>query len=195
MDAGISMETNTRRRPTGKAAMVVNNLTGSFLLIAVLLVSAWSARADTISGRVVGISDGDTITVLEAQRLPRNVRLAGIDAPEMGQPFGQASKANLSRPIFKKVVAVEYTKTDRCGRLIGKVLLDGRDMNLQQVSDGMAWHFKRYQNEQSYDDRQLYATTEQMARAERNGLWKDPRPVPPWEWRARKYEQSAANVN
>lgn len=164
--------------------MVVNNLTESFLLVAVLLVSAWSAGADTISGRVVGISDGDTVTVLDGQRLSHKVRLAGIDAPELGQPHGQSSKANLSALIFKKVVSVQYTKIDRWGRLVGKVLLDGHDVNLRQVSDGMAWHFKRYQNEQSLADRHLYATAEQMARDEPRGLWKDPGPVPPWAWRS-----------
>lgn len=107
------METSTRRRPTGEAAIVVNDLTGPVLLIAVLLLSTWSASADSVSGRVIGISDGDTITVLDAQRLPRKVRLAGIDAPEMGQPFGQVSKANLSALVFNKAVTVEYTKTDR----------------------------------------------------------------------------------
>jgi endonuclease YncB( thermonuclease family) len=133
---------------------------------------------------VVGIADGDTLTVLDPQKTTHRVRLSGIDAPEMGQPYGKASKQNLSGLVFNKVVTVQYTKTDRWGRVVGKVLLDGLDVNLKQVLDGLAWHFKRYEEEQSPEDRRLYDVAEQQARREKRGLWKEPNAVPPWEWRA-----------
>ena len=79
-------------------------------------------------------------------------------------------------------VAVEYDKRDRYGRIIGKILRDGQDMNLQQIKDGFAWHYKRYQNEQSSIDRVLYSAAEDQARARKIGLWSVPG-VPPWEYR------------
>jgi endonuclease YncB( thermonuclease family) len=110
--------------------------------ILLLALSAATVRAEKLFGRVVAIAEGDTLTVLDAQKTSRRVRLSGVDAPEMGQPYGHASKQNLSALVFNKFVAVENTKTDRSGRLVGKVLLDGLDVNQIQVLDGLAWHFK-----------------------------------------------------
>ena len=109
----------------------------------------------TLSGRVVRIADGDTITVLDASNTQHRIRLQGIDAPESKQDFGTQSKKKLSGLIFGKDVEVVYEKTDQYGRLLGKVLLDGKDINLEQVRSGMAWHYKEYEREQSIEDRQL----------------------------------------
>lgn len=140
----------------------------------------------TLEGRVVGVADGDTITVLGADNRQARVRLQGIDAPESGQAFGQVSQRNLSDIIFDRQVVVEYEKTDRYGRTLGKVLAGGRDVNLEQVRAGLAWHYKYYQDEQSPDDRRLYADAEQEARRAKRGLWADPHPVPPWDFRRGK---------
>ena len=139
--------------------------------------------AETISGRVVGVADGDTITVLDADKTQHRIRLSGIDAPEKKQPFGQRSKQSLSDLVFSKSVAVETTKRDRYGREVGKVLIEGVDANLVQVQRGFAWHYKAYQREQSPQDRVLYSDAEAIARRDRVGLWRDDTPQPPWEFR------------
>ena len=98
----------------------------------------------TLQGEVVGIADGDTLTLLDSSKTQYKIRLAGIDAPERNQPFGNQSRQALAELAFRQHVVVEWTKYDRYRRIIGKVLLDGRDLNLAQVSAGMAWHYKEY---------------------------------------------------
>ncbi|MFL6284451.1 MAG: thermonuclease family protein [Pyrinomonadaceae bacterium] len=132
------------------------------------------------------MADGDTITVLGADKRQTRIRLLGIDAPESRQAFGEVSKRNLSDLVFDKQVVVEYEKTDRYGRTLGKVLIAGRDMNLEQVRAGLAWHYKYYQNDQSPEDKRFYAEAEQEARRAKRGLWDDPHPVPPWDFRRGK---------
>ena len=172
------------------------------LAIALLLILAgWGAVAATIEGRVVGVTDGDTVKVLDADHRQHKIRLAGIDAPEKakndeneGQPFGQRSKENLSRLVFNKDVLVDWTKRDRFKRIVGKVWVQPPDcptcpMTLDaghaQITVGLAWWYQRYAKEQSPADRGAYAFSEKEARAKRVGLWRDPDPVPPWEWRRR----------
>lgn len=139
-----------------------------------------------LEGKVVGVADGDTITVLGAGNRQTRVRLQGIDAPESGQAFGQVSKRNLSDLVFDRQVVVEYEKSDRYGRTLGKVVAFGRDVNLEQVKAGLAWHYKYYLDEQSPEDRRLYADAETEARSARRGLWADPGPIPPWDFRRGK---------
>ena len=154
------------------------------LVIAALLISSFIS-AETIQGKVVRVADGDTITVLDQSNTQHKIRLAGIDAPEKGMPFGQKSKQHLSDLVARKLVQVETTKVDRYGRNVGKVLVDGLDANLAQVEAGFAWHYKAYEREQSVVDRQTYDKAEKLAREARKGLWLDREPVPPWEWRRR----------
>ena len=144
---------------------------------------SFSACAEILSGRIVGISDGDTVTLLDIHQRQYKIRLTGIDAPEKKMPFGQRSKEHLSDLIFSKDVQVETEKLDRYGRTLGKILLDRKDINLAMINAGLAWHYKRYQQEQSASDRLLYSHAEVQARQQRNGLWRDPSPTPPWEWR------------
>ena len=147
-----------------------------------LLALACTAHAETVTGRVVGVADGDTITVLDADKVQHKIRLVGIDAPEKKQPFGNRSKESLSALVFDKTVDVETSKRDRYGRQIGKVLVNGRDVNLVQVELGMAWFYRQYQREQSPNDRRLYEAAEDAAKAEKRGLWRDADPVPPWDF-------------
>lgn len=142
-----------------------------------------SAYADTIYGRVVGVADGDTLTVLDGRKQQHKVRLDGIDAPEKAQPFGNRSKQSLSDLAYNRNVQVQTHKRDRYGRVVGKVLLDGTDLNLHQINRGLAWHYKAYSHEQTREDRARYAAAEEVARSERRGLWRDAEPTPPWEWR------------
>lgn len=141
------------------------------------------AHAEVTEGKVIGVADGDTITVLDASKSQHRIRLQGIDAPESSQAFGARSKQHLSDLVFNKEVSVEWKKRDRYGRVLGKVLVGGRDACLAQVRAGMAWHYKYYQEEQSPEDRRLYAEAEREARAARRGLWAEPDPVPPWDFR------------
>jgi endonuclease YncB( thermonuclease family) len=147
------------------------------------LALAGSVIAETITGQVVGVVDGDTITVLDAEKVQHKIRLAGIDAPEKTQAFGNRSKESLSYMVFDKTVNVETEKRDRYGRQIGKVLVDGRDVNLVQVERGMAWFYRQYQREQSPNDRKLYEAAEDAAKAAKRGLWRDTDPVAPWDFR------------
>jgi endonuclease YncB( thermonuclease family) len=145
--------------------------------------AAVTAGTQTLTGRVVRIADGDTVTVLDATNTQHRIRLQGIDAPESHQAFGTQSKKSLSDMIFDKDVTVIYDKTDQYGRLVGKILLDGKDINLEQVKAGMAWHYKEYEREQSPEDRELYARAEDEARSAHRGLWVDANPIEPGEFR------------
>ena len=140
-------------------------------------------RGGSLAGRVVGLSDGDTLTVLDERDVQHKIRLTGIDAPEKRQDYGNKSRQYLAALVFDKHVSVEWDKKDRYGRFLGKVVVDGRDVNLAMVSAGLAWHYKRYKKEQSVSDRQVYAEAELRARVERRGLWQLPNPVPPWDFR------------
>lgn len=143
-------------------------------------------QAGLLVGTVVGVVDGDTITVLDDQRIQHKIRLAGIDAPEKAQAFGQQSKEALSALVFGHRVKIEKGKRDRYGRTVGKVIIDGSDANLSMVVAGMAWHYKKYQGEQSQSDRHLYADAEREAREASRGLWQDAAPTAPWDWRHNK---------
>ena len=154
------------------------------------LIVAWAAlgrpaAADVLRGRVVGVADGDTVTVVTAERVRQVVRLAGIDAPEKAQPYGARAKRHLSDLVYGAEVVVEYEKRDRYGRIVGKIVRGGQDASLSQIEAGYAWHYKRYAAEHSLADRATYARAEEAAREARRGLWSEREPLPPWEWRAR----------
>jgi endonuclease YncB( thermonuclease family) len=134
---------------------------------------------------VVGVTDGDTITILDADREQHKVRLAGIDAPEKRQPFGQRSKEHLSDLVFGKDVTLLCGKVDRYGRDICVVYIGGKDANLAQVEAGLAWWYRKYAKEQTAQQRFDYEAAETSAKAGRRGLWADAGAVPPWEWRHR----------
>jgi endonuclease YncB( thermonuclease family) len=138
--------------------------------------------------RVVKVTDGDTIHVLDQSTTRHKIRLSGIDAPERKQAFGRKSKENLSLMIAGETIEVEYNKRDRYGRIIGKLIRDGQDINLLQIKNGFAWHYKYFQYEQSDIDRELYSTAEIEARKKAVGLWSAPA-VPPWEFRRLKKSQ------
>lgn len=135
---------------------------------------------------MVGITDGDTVTVLDANKVQHRIRLAGIDAPEKRQDFGNRSRESLSELVYDRIVFVQTEKRDRYGRDVGKLLVQGIDASLAQVQRGLAWHYKAYEHEQSAHDRKLYDLAESEAKAHRRGLWVAPDPVPPWDFRRKK---------
>ena len=155
-------------------------------------VAVQGANADELVGRVVAVTDGDTIKVLVSHKQIR-VRIAGIDAPERRQSYGTRSRQNLGRLLQERVVRADCPKRDRYGREVCKVWVQPPDcgtcgttldVGLAQISAGLAWWYRRYANEQSAEDRGRYESEENEARLRRRGLWQDTSPVPPWEWRA-----------
>ena len=157
------------------------------LLMSFLLIfSVCTASASKIlQGKVVSVADGDTITVLDAEKNQHKIRLQGIDAPEKAQAFGAKSKQALYEMVHGKTVQVSFEKSDKYGRILGKVLLDGQDICHEQIKAGLAWHYKKYQNQQPLVDRDAYSASETAAKSEKLGLWSDPRPVAPWDFRKR----------
>lgn len=147
-----------------------------FALLLPVLLAALPASAD-VAARVVSVQDGDTLTVL-IERHPVRVRLTDIDAPELGQPFGTRSRQSLSELCFGKPAALEVRGRDRYKRTIARVTCAGTDANAEQVRRGYAWTFRRYAPAGSpLHDLQA------EAQAARRGLWMDPSPIPPWDWR------------
>lgn len=157
------------------------------LLLIVFLITPLICWGDSFYGRVVGVTDGDTVTVLVNGHDQYKIRLSGIDAPEKKQPFGQKAKAMMSDLVYDKDVTVNWNKQDRYGRTIGVVIANGQDTGLALVRSGLAWHYKKYQNEQLPEDRIRYSDAEDLARSRRVGLWADSDVMPPWEWRHRKF--------
>lgn len=148
-----------------------------------LLLAASPAPAD-VQGRVVSVHDGDTLTVLLESR-PVRVRLIDIDAPELRQPFGTRSRQSLSSLCFGKVASLDVHGHDRYNRTLARVTCGGTDANAEQVRRGYAWTFTRY----ARADSPLFAI-EREARTAHRGLWQDPAPVAPWEWRNRVRQSS-----
>ena len=155
-----------------------------WLVAAVVFAVTSAFAAETFKGRVVKVADGDTITVLDAANVQHRIRLDKIDAPEKAQPFGDASRKHLATFVAGKIVEVEWTKKDKYGRILGTVwaMLPVRiDVNLQMVKDGFAWHYKHFDNTQSYADAEI------AARMAKRGLWKDSAPIPPYVFRRTKW--------
>ena len=147
----------------------------------------------------IKVADGDTITIVDDSGKKHRIRLAGIDAPEKNQPYGDVSTHGLVELVLSKAVTIEYEKRDRYKRIVGKVLVNPPvdvfclaidcvkkiDVGLEQIKSGLAWHYKYYQMEQSEKDRRLYSEAELKARRKPIGLWVDEEPMPLWEWRKR----------
>lgn len=143
------------------------------------VIDGRTETAVSFQARVVGISDGDTLTVLDELNQQHKIRLAEIDAPERGQPWGDRSRQALAALVAGKTVSVQQTDTDRYGRVVARVFADGEDINRKMVEQGAAWAYRQY-----LTDETLIAT-ETRARRERAGLWSmnEAQTVPPWEWR------------
>lgn len=166
-------------------------LTARLIAFSALLV-AGHAQADTLVGKVVSVLDGDTVTVLTDAHHPVEIRVAGIDAPERRQAFGQAAKKAMSDCAFDKRASVDWRKLDRYGRTVGKLMVEGVDCGLRQIELGLAWHYKAYEREQSLADRSAYAAAESDAKSAQRGLWIDAQPTPPWVFRHSAEERGQA---
>ncbi|MBB5018810.1 endonuclease YncB(thermonuclease family) [Chitinivorax tropicus] len=161
------------------------------VLVSMLLAVGWSqlgkANSDAIEGKVVGVADGDTITVLDAGLAQHKIRFAFIDAPEKNQAWGQRAKQALSDKVFGEQVKVVVVDRDKYGRVVGHVWLGETDINLSQLSDGMAWHYVQFAKKlQSGSEFDRYQLAQQQARDDKRGLWQDADPTPPWAFRRGK---------
>jgi len=130
------------------------------------------------SGRVVRVADGDTVSVLDAGNTQHKVRLFGIDTPERDQPYGQAARRALADLVGNRRVGVVVVATDDYGRQVGTLYRGDTNINLAMIAGGHAWWYRHY----APHERRL-AVAEQAAREQRLGLWANPQPVPPWDWR------------
>lgn len=155
--------------------------TRSMAVVFCLCTLARAGEQKPLVGKVVGVADGDTITVL-MNETEYKVRLHGIDAPERFQPYSDESKRLLSDLVFGKMVTVKWNKKDRNQRVLGDVHVGERlvHVNLAMVESGFAWHYKQF----SKDEKLAKAQSE--AQRERRGLWAGADPVPPWEYRKKK---------
>jgi endonuclease YncB( thermonuclease family) len=149
------------------------------VLLLLLWFAAPTALGETISGQVVAVADGDTLTIVDAAKRQHRIGLAEIDAPERKQAFGTQSRQSLAQLCLEKEAKVETQGPGSNKRYIGRVTCDGVDAGAEQVRRGMAWVSARQTGPVS----PLYEL-EAHARLRQIGLWADPQPVPPWEWRA-----------
>jgi len=170
--------------------------------IAILLVAFSGLVHADISGKVVAVTDGDTIKVLDVNHGQHKVRLSGIDAPEKGQPFGNTSRKNLASLVAGKDVRIETSKKDRYGRVLGKVWVQPQDCpgcgktlnaNHAQILSGMAWRYLDYVKDLTPEDRGRYESAEAEARKRKLGLWSEANAIPPWAWR-KGQRKSTVNV-
>jgi endonuclease YncB( thermonuclease family) len=145
------------------------------------MLVAQPALSETLTGYVVGITDGDTLTLLVDKQQHR-IRIAAIDSPERVQPFGDNAKSHIAVLAFNKVAVTECHKKSY-DRKVCKALVDGLDIGLQQIEAGMAWWARKYAHEQTTEDQKLYEQAELRAKLRRVGLWADTNSVPPWDWR------------
>jgi len=157
-------------------------------LISVLILATPALAGDKWTGKAIGVTDGDSITVLRGQTQVK-IRLYGIDCPEKGQPWGKRAKQFTEDQCLGQTVLVFGRDTDRYGRLVAEIMLPSqRILNHELLKAGLAWWYEKYAPEAS-----LYRLLEKQARRERVGLWADPEPVAPWEWR-KKGKQATCRV-
>lgn len=154
------------------------------IILVLSLLATTTTLAATLSGKVVSVADGDTITILTPDKQQVKIRLVEIDAPEKDQPYGQTSKKALSDLVFGKDVSVEWDKTDKYKRTLGRVFVGDTDVNLQQVKNGAAWAYMQYLSDEKIKK------AEEEARNSKAGIWalQADQIMPPWDWRHGKKE-------
>jgi endonuclease YncB( thermonuclease family) len=157
------------------------------LIVALALFPEPAPDFHELTGKVVHIADGDTLTILDADKMQHKIRLHGIDAPESKQAFGTKAKEALASKIHEKTVRIVWKEKDQYGRIVGDVHLGDRNINIEMVRDGFAWWYKTY----APKSKTLEAAEEEAQKAKR-GLWHDKNPEPPWEFRKKERDRKKA---
>lgn len=159
------------------------------ILVAVYFI-AFPVLSQALTGKVVNVADGDTITILDSNKTQHKIRFYGIDTPEKGQAFGNAARSYTSSLTAGKNAEIIAYDTDRYGRTVGIVMVNGVNVNQSLIEGGFAWQYRAYCKESFCDD---WIGLEQEARSSKLGLWADPNPTAPWEWRKAKRNGNAVN--
>ena len=164
-------------------------------VLAISLVASHQVNAASLTGKVIEINDGDELTIFNLNR-PVRIKMIGMDAPEDDQLFGGIAKQHLADLVFDRVVIVEYLGIGQHTVLIGRVLLNGSDINAQMIRDGAAWFDPRYKTQLSDTVNEIYYQSELAARNEKRGLWQSGDAVAPWEFvKAKENQKNAAPTN
>jgi endonuclease YncB( thermonuclease family) len=146
------------------------------ILLFLLLFISFHISAQTLTGRIVHITDGDTVVLLDDTNTQHKIRLHGIDSPEKGQPYGNMAREYISGLIANKTVVVEYKGMDRYKRVLGVIYLGEMNINAQMIRAGYAWNYK-------YSKDKYYIKLQEKAKAGKKGLWVDKNAIDPWEYR------------
>jgi endonuclease YncB( thermonuclease family) len=170
--------------------MKISSITPN-LAFSIFLATAVFGQEPVAHGRVVGVTDGDTLKVLVADQKLLRVRFAFCDAPEKKQAFGSRAKQAMSELVFGRVIEMRSHAIDRYGRTVAQVSVDGKDVGLEMIRRGLAWVYERYITEASAEVQEAYPKAQEEAKAGREGLWSDPNAIPPWIFRdlARAHQQ------
>lgn len=153
------------------------------IVVFALAFSCSAARTATLTGTAERITDGDTMRIRSADRTTTTIRLAGIDAPEKKQPYGRAAGRRFAALCLGKSVEADFRATDRYGRTVARVRCDGNDAGRTLIAEGLAWHYARYAKTQPREEARADAAAEAAARVSKLGLWDDPEPQAPWDFR------------
>lgn len=166
--------------------MFTMTLAFRWLIVILAVFPEPEAKTHELTGKVVHIADGDTLTVLDNEKVQHKIRLHGIDAPEKAQAFGTKAKEALAEKVHEKTVRIVWKEKDQYGRIVGDIHLGDRNINLEMVREGWAWWYRTYAPKSK-----ALEVAEAEARKEHRGLWHDNNPEPPWEYR--KQEREAKN--
>ncbi len=156
------------------------------LLVCAALLTGFAAQAQTLAGRIIHVSDGDTVTALLPGHEKIRIRLAGIDAPESRQDFGTRSRQLMTRLVKGRDVQIFVVDTDKYGRKVARIETEDGDAGYAMLEAGLARVFIRYISNLPRDYQASYIHAENLARAEKRGLWSDPGQIPPWQWRQKQ---------
>lgn len=154
-----------------------------YLILPILFLLPAFSQTQVIQVKVVGVIDGDTITVLLKDKSQKQVRIKGIDAPELPQAFGTEARQKLSDLILNKIIVIEYLKFKPDGQILGNVFLNGKDVGLEMIQTGFAWLDDEQEELLNSNNRSRYESSETNARSQSIGLWQDQAPIPPWEFK------------
>jgi endonuclease YncB( thermonuclease family) len=151
------------------------------IILVILILSTYNVHTQTIlTAKVIGVKDGDTVEVMDNHNKTTILRLAEVDCPEKKQPYGNAAKQFTSKAVYRKTISYIITNKDRYGRSVAKVYYKNKHLSSELIKNGLGWHYKKYSNSKEL------ALLEQKARTQRIGLWVDPNPVYPSDWRKGK---------